>query len=156
MSSKPARKQARTPGTRLWIQGLACGAALTLATPATVLALLLLAPSLAALLLDAEPGRPCGRTTLLAGAAAAIAPVFRLWSSGGPVGGALVTASDPQLLLACWLAQAGAWLATQMTPLVIRLVLETNAAAQTARLRRQRASYEKDWGVPPVEETPPN
>lgn len=134
----------------MWIQGLACGAALALATSATVLALLLLAPAFAALLLEAEPGRPCGRTTLLAGTAAAINPVFSLWSSGAALGGALAAASDPQVLLGCWLAQAGAWLATQITPLVIRLVLDTNAAARAARLRRLRADYEKNWGIPPA------
>ena len=135
----------------MWIQGLACGAALTMAAPATVLALLLLAPALATLLLEAEPGRPWGRTTLLAGIATAISPVFTLWSSGAPIGGALVAASDPGTLLACWLAQAGAWLATQIVPLVIRLVLDANASARAAQLRRLRASYEKDWGIPPAE-----
>lgn len=151
MNPKAARKATRGLGTRTWIQGIACGAALTLATPAAVLALLLLVPSLAALSLETDPGRPCGRTTLMAGIAAAINPVFSLWSSASPIGAAMAMASDPQILLTCWLAQAGAWLAQQLAPLIIRLILEANATAHAARLRGQRTELERDWGVPPAE-----
>jgi uncharacterized membrane protein YbhN (UPF0104 family) len=144
-----ARARARSLRSTTWLQGLACGAVVALATPCAVLGGLLLAPGFAALVLDGEPGRPTGRATLLAGGAAAAAPLLGLWQSGANVAGALDAASNPRVLLTCWLVQAGAWLLAGITPLLIRLALDAHAAAQAARLKAERTRYEEDWGIPP-------
>jgi hypothetical protein len=143
------RSARRGPGSTTWLQGLACGAVVALATPCAVLGVLLLAPGIAALAADGEPGRPTGRATLLAGGAAAAGPLIELWQSGVGVGGALDAAANPRILLICWLVQAGAWLLSGILPLLIRLLLDARAAARAARLKAERTRYEEDWGVPP-------
>jgi hypothetical protein len=147
VAAKPARGRA-VPG---WLLGLACGAAVTLATPSAVMAGLLLAPGLMALVLDREPGRPAARAALMCGAAAAAVPVLGLWQSGLGVAGAVTAASDPEVLAGCWAAQAAGWLVAQLTPLLVRLGLDAAAAATAVRLRAERARYESEWGIPPAE-----
>jgi hypothetical protein len=135
----------------MWLQGLACGAVVALATPVAVLAALLLAPGFAALLLEREPGRPAARLALLCGAAASAAPAVGVWQAGLGVAGAVTAAADPPVLAASWAAQAAGWLLAQLAPLLVRLALDAHAMANTARLRAERARYESEWGIPPAE-----
>jgi len=153
-SSTPATESpppARRHGSGLWWQGLVCGAAVTLATSCAVLAALLLAPGIAALVLEREPGRPAARVALICGVAMAAAPLVALWQSGQDVGGAMNAASDTAVLAGCWAAQGGGWLLAQLTPVVVRLILEAHARTQMALLRAERARYEDEWGIPPAE-----
>ena len=46
-----------------WLQGLLCGAMVTLATPTALLLGVILGPALLAVLLDHEPGRPRAYST---------------------------------------------------------------------------------------------
>ncbi len=145
------KRGGRAGGSALWLLGLACGAAAALLTPEAVLALLLLAPTLAAALLEREPRRPLARVTLLCGGATAIGPVVTLWQGGRGLAGALALASSPHTLAACWAAQAGGWLLGQIIPIGLRLLLDARAAATSARLQGRRRALEDEWGVPPRE-----
>ncbi len=151
MNGQATERASRGPGAAGWLQGLACGAVVTLATPSAVLGGLLLAPGFGALLLDREPGRPAGRVALLCGAAMAAAPVGALWQAGLGVGAAVTAASDMSVLAGCWAAQGAGWLVAQLAPLLLRLILDAHAQASMARLRAERARYETDWGIPPAE-----
>jgi hypothetical protein len=150
MKAKAAGRGARGPSSTVWLQGLACGAVVALATPMAVLGGLLMVPSFGALLLERRSARLAARVALLCGAAAAAAPLATLWQSGLGVAGAVAAASDPAVLAGCWAAQAGGWLLAQLAPLLMRLVLDARAAATAARLRAERARYEAEWGIPPA------
>lgn len=143
----------RGPGAAMWLQGLACGAVVALATPCAVLAGLLLAPGIGAFLLEREPGRPTARVTLLCGAAIAAAPVAALWQSGQGVGGAVAAASDPAVLAGSWAAQGAGWLMAQLFPVIVRLILDAQARTRMAGLRAERGGYEEEWGIPPRAES---
>ena len=151
MSGEAAERAPRGPGTAVSLQGLACGAVVTLATPSAVLGGLLLAPGVGALLLDREPGRPAARVALLCGAAMAAAPVAALWQAGLGVGAAVTAASDMTVLAGCWAAQGAGWLLAQVAPVLLRLILDAHARTTMARLRAERARYEADWGIPPAQ-----
>jgi len=147
---KARAAKARGPGSTLWLQGLACGAVVALATPLAVMGGLLLAPGIGALLLERRAVPLAARVALLCGAAAAAAPLAALWQSGLGVAGAVTVASDPAVLAGCWAAQAAGWLATQLAPMLVRVALDLRAAATAARLRAERARYEAEWEIPPA------
>ncbi len=147
---KARAAKARGPGSTLWLQGLACGAVVALATPLAVMGGLLLAPGIGALLLERRAAPLAARVALLCGAAAAAVPLAALWQGGLGVAGAITAASDPAVLAGCWAAQAAGWLATQLAPMLVRVTLDLRAAATAARLRAERARYEAEWEIPPA------
>ena len=144
------RGSARGPGSTVWLQGLACGALVALATPVAALAALLMVPSMAAFLLEHPASRVAARVALLCGLAAAAAPLAALWQSSQGVGAAIAAASDGGVLIGCWAAQAAGWLLTHLAPLLTRLALDMYARTVAARLRAERAHYEAEWGIPPA------
>jgi hypothetical protein len=150
MKPRRGRGSARRPGSTLWLQGLACGALVALATPVAALAALLMVPSLGAFLLEHPASRVAARVALLCGLAAAAAPLAALWQSGQGVSAAVAVASDTGVLSFCWAAQAAGWLLAHLAPLLTRLALEWHATALAARLRGERARYEAEWGIPPA------
>ena len=119
MASKVARRAAG-PAVKgrsmLWLQGMACGAVLTFATPAAMLAAGLLAPALLALAADRRPGRPILRAVLLYGCAVALAPLWHLCLSGDTMDTALVMVSDMTTLATAWLAAAVGWALCEILP----------------------------------------
>lgn len=149
-ASTPARR-----GSLIWLQGLACGALLTLATPTAVLGGALLAPGLLALALDRAPGRPVARTVLLFGLAATVHPLWTLWRSAGSVASALALAQDVSGLAAAWAAQGAGWLLTELVPLMVRVGLEAATAARFVRLKAQRNSLCEAWGFPSTPDDTP-
>lgn len=150
MKARAAARPAHGLGSAVWLQGLACGAVVAMATPTAVLGGLLLVPGIAALLLERRAGRPAARVALLCGAAAAAAPLIALWQTGLGVGSALAAASDPAVLAGCWAAQAGGWLLAQLAPVLLRLAFDAHAATIAARLRSERARFESEWDIPPA------
>lgn len=129
----------------VWLQGMACGAVLMMATPSALLAMILLLPSLAAAIADPAPGRPSTRAVILFGLAAASPAFAALWRGGHDVARALSLATEVTVLARCWSVQAAAWLLTQILPLLFRLALEANASRQTAQLERLRQAHEAEW-----------
>jgi hypothetical protein len=136
-------------GSLLWLVGLGCGALATLATPTAVLAGCLLAPGLLSLVIDQLPGKPTARAVVLFGLAATAQPLATLWHTGHQIGAALDMAADTGTLATAWVAQRGAWMLCELTPLIVALSMEAVSRARAARLRSVRAGYEEQWGLPP-------
>ena len=151
---KPAK--AGASASRVWLQGLACGALLMLSTPTALLGALLFAPSAVAALLDGSTGRMATRPMLLWGAAASIRPMVVLWTGVHSNAQALALAGDVQVLGLAWAAQAGGWLVAEILPLFIAIGLNTAAAAQTLRLRHERRRYAAEWDLPDISPDEPD
>lgn len=146
MAGRPAAKPGRS---LVWLQGLACGALATLATPLAVLLGVLLLPGLCVLLIDRMPGKPVARTMLLCGAAASVFPAWRLWDHGLTMENSLDLLSDVLTLGLAWAATAAGWLLAEVAPIGVHLVLEGTARQREGELRAARARYEAEWGLPP-------
>ena len=131
----------------VWLQGLACGAVVTLTPGFALLLGALLAPGVLALLLDREPGRPMARAVLLLGLATCVMPVETWWANGQTIRAALGVLSGIQVLGTAWSAAAAGWLLAELAPLVSRLVLDAMARSRTARLQAERAALVEAWGV---------
>lgn len=139
-------RAAKRQHSLIWLQGLGCGAVVTLAPGFAALLGLLLAPGLVALPLDRQPGRPVARCLLLTGLAACVQPVQVLWSNGQTLSAALALLSDFQVLGTAWSAAAAGWLMAELAPLGSRLVLEALARSRIARLRARRQTLIDAWG----------
>jgi len=140
--AKPATARG---GALPWLQGLACGAvAVALPALAAVLAVLL-APALIALLLDRQPGRPVARCLVMAGLAAGIPALRRAWEAGLGADAAEALLADPMTLGTVWSAAAAGWLAAELAPLAVRVVLEGWARVRIARLRAEAAKLAETW-----------
>lgn len=136
----------------VWLQGLGCGAVVTLAPGLAVLLGLLLAPGLLAMLLDREPGRPMARCVLLTGMATCVQPIEALWTNGQTLTAALGLLGNFQVVGTAWSAAAAGWLLAEVAPLGSRLVLEALARTRAARLRAEREALVEAWGFDAVKE----
>jgi hypothetical protein len=90
----------------VWLQGLLCGAMVTLATPTALLLGVLLCPAVLALVLDRQPGRPKARGVALFNMAAAVDPLRTLWMSGHSMSNASALLGDMRILGTAWSAAA--------------------------------------------------
>lgn len=144
MARKTARPASR-PHSMVWLQGLTCGAVVTLAPAIALLLGVLLGPGLLAMLFDREPGRPVARSVLLCGVAASVQPLRTLWADQS-VDAALSLLGDVQTLGTAWSAAAAGWLMAELVPLGARLVLDALAHGRAARLRVERAKLVETWG----------
>jgi hypothetical protein len=133
----------------IWLQGLVCGALVTVATPTALLIVGLFAPVVVAYYLDRVPGRPVARTVLLFALAGGIGTLRALWGAGHSLSIALALLADPAALLPAWSAAAAGWLLAEFSPILVRVGLELASRARIARLRAARARYEAEWGLPP-------
>jgi hypothetical protein len=131
----------------VWLQGLACGAVVTLAPATALLLAVLLAPGGLALVLDSQPGRPTARTVLLCSAAAVVEPVRALWAAGHTADAALALLGDLGVIGTAWSAAAAGWLLVELAPIGARIVLEAQGRARSARLRAARARVAAEWGA---------
>ena len=154
MARAKAAAPAKTKGSWGWMQGLVCGAVVTMATPSALLIAVLLAPSGLAFILDRTPRRLLTRPVFLLGLATAAQPMLLLWRAGHSLDAALGLVTDPSVVVLAWAAQASGWLLAEMLPVVIGLVMQGSAAARAARLRAARRSYEEQWDIPPREDAP--
>jgi hypothetical protein len=132
----------------IWLQGLVCGALVTLATPTALLLGVLLGPALLAITLDREPGRPRARSIALCSMAAAVDPLRTLWTAGHSVATAIGLLT-PTTIATAWIAAAGGWLLADATPMAVRIALEALSVARTAQLRTERARLVEAWGLEP-------
>jgi hypothetical protein len=131
----------------IWLQGLLCGAMATLATPTTLLLVVLLAPSVLALLLDRKTGKPTARSVALANMAASVGSLHGLWTAGHTMAVAVGLVSDPAVVAAAWSAAAGGWLLAELAPIAVRAALDGWSAARATRLRAERARLSAAWGL---------
>lgn len=131
----------------IWLQGLLCGAMVTLATPTALLVGVLLAPALVAVALDHEPGRPRARSIALCGMAAAVGPLRTLWTTSHSLATATALLGDVRVIGTAWSAAAAGWLLAEITPIAVRAVLEALGLGRAARLRAERARLAETWGL---------
>lgn len=148
MNAKPPRRRG---SSWIWLQGLASGALLTLATPLALLLGALLLPGLAMLLIDRHSGKPIARAMLFAGAATCLGPVQALWTAGMSLTAALDILADVSTLGGAWAAAALAWLAAELAPLLAGALAEFSWRRRDAELARRRRELEEEWGLPPAE-----
>jgi hypothetical protein len=130
----------------IWLQGLLCGAMVTLATPTALLLGVLLGPALLATALDRQPGRPRARSIALCSMAASVGPLRTLWMGGHTMSIASALAGNTRVVAAAWTAAAAGWLLAELAPLGVRMALEALSIARAARLRAARARLVEDWG----------
>lgn len=152
--AKPAKSHdadAATPRSLIWLQGLLCGALVTLATPTALMTGALLAPAYLVYRLDHQPGRPVARVVLVCALAGSVYPLRALWGGGHGMKLAVAMLGDVWTWIPAWAAAAGGWLLAELAPLGIRLGLELAASARAARLRAQRSRLESEWGLPAAE-----
>jgi hypothetical protein len=134
-------------GSTLWMQGLACGALVTLATPTAVLAGVLLVPTFVVAAIDRADGKPVARAVLLYGLAGLALPLVGLWTGGHSMDQSIGLVTDPAVVAIAWAAQAAGWLTAELAPLAVRLLLDLKTAAHMAKLRNERAALAADWGT---------
>jgi hypothetical protein len=147
-SSGAARRTAgRSSGSWRWLQGLGCGALITLAAPTALLGGVLLAPALLAWVMDGVPNRPVAKPILLFGLAAAAQPIAALWHLGHGFHAALTVLDQPTTLAACWAAQAGGWLALELVPVGLMTALDRMAESRAARVALRRAAFMDEWDI---------
>jgi hypothetical protein len=127
-----------------------------LATPTALLAAVLLAPTALAMVTDPAPGRPTGRTVLLFGLAASVHSFAMLWHASGSMDGALRIATDVTSPALAWAAQGAGWLLAEAMPVVLRIALDTAAAARLMHLRQQRAVLAEEWNLPVPQDAKPS
>ncbi len=138
----------------VWLQGLACGALATLATPLAALLAVLLLPGFLVLLIDRVPGKPVARAMLLCGAAASVAPARQLWDHGLSMDNSLDLIANMLVVSGAWAAAAAGWLLAELAPVVVLLVLEATTRRRLAELRGARARLAADWGLAAAEDDP--
>ncbi|HUB14284.1 MAG TPA: hypothetical protein VMB34_20195 [Acetobacteraceae bacterium] len=129
-----------------WLQGLGCGAVVTLLPAMALLLGVLLLPGGLALLYDRQPGRPVARTVLLCGTAAVVAPVLGLWNAGNTVDACLGLLGDLRVVGTAWSAAALGWILAELAPVVALVVLEATTQARAAGLRSEREKLKAEWG----------
>ncbi len=142
------------PRSLIWLQGLLCGALVTLATPTALLIGVLFLPALIASALDRQPGKPIARSIALFGLCGIVGPVLNLWAAGHRIAAAITLATDPDNLLLAWGAAATGWVLAELAPVAVRAALEALALSRAVRLRAERAGYESEWGFAPLSEAP--
>jgi hypothetical protein len=139
----PARTR---PHSMIWLQGLLCGAIVTFAPPTALLMGILLGPTLLALLLDRQPGRPKARSVALFGMAASIEPLRSLWANGHTMS-VVPSLLGLRVVGMAWAAAAAGWLLAEVAPVAVRATLEALSVSRTVRLRALRARLTEEWGL---------
>lgn len=130
----------------VWMQGLLCGALVTLAPPTALLLGVLLGPALLAMVLDGQPGRPRARSIALCSMAASIGPLLILWTGQG-MATATALLADLRVTGAAWSAAAGGWLLAEVMPIAVRATLEALSMSRASQLRMARARLVEEWNL---------
>jgi hypothetical protein len=134
----------------LWLGGVGCGVLVTVAGPMALLLGVLLGPVALARILDPRSGRQAMRPMLLCGLAATLYPLFGFWRDGHSMDVAIGLVTDVRVVAAAWAAEAAGWLMAELLPIVVLLVIETNARGRGAALRAARARHEAEWEIAPT------
>ena len=130
-----------------WLQGLACGAVVCLATPTAVLLGALLFPGMVALPFDREPGKPVARAMLLCGAAFGSPAMQELWARGHTISLSIELLQAPGTLAWAWAGACAGWLVREGAWLAARMVGELTVAREHAALMAERAKLQLEWSI---------
>lgn len=147
MSRKAGVKAGGRTSSLIWLQGLLCGALVTLATPVAVLLGVLLVPAIGVASLDRLPGKPRARTAFLFAAAWCVGPVRILWGNGGDLAMATRLVTDPEVVGQVWLAAGGGWLLAVLAPRGVGAVLGISDQVRRRRLKARRERLRAEWGM---------
>ena len=131
----------------IWLQGLLCGALVTLATPTALLLAVLLGPALLALFFDRQPGRCVARSVALCSMAVSVDPLRQPWGAGHTMSAATAILANLHTVGVAWTAAAGGWLLAEIVPIGVRAMLEAMTISRAARLRAARARLVEEWGL---------
>jgi hypothetical protein len=137
----------RPKGSYTWLQGLACGALLAFAPSFALLLTVLLAPAIAALVLERRPQRPVTRAVLLASGAFTLGPVWRLFVGGQSLAAALDLLADPVVIALAWLAGACGWALCVVLPVLLQAASDARAAARIAALKAEAEALRAAWDL---------
>jgi hypothetical protein len=132
----------------LWAQGLVCGVLLTFAAPTVLVVGVLLAPAIACAAAERGPGGGATRGVAMAGAAASLGAVWRLWQGGDRMDEAWALLCDPATLVLAWGAGACAWAGCQVLPVLLRTGWDLREAARGRAIEAELARCRAEWDVP--------
>ena len=124
-----------------------CGAALTFATAATLLAAILLAPAVIAAVSERNPAKPITRAVTRMGLTFSAAPVWHVVQGGNSIAASLDCLADPAVLATAWLAGACGWALCEMLPVLLTGASEWRAAAAMAKLTAELEAEKREWGL---------
>ncbi len=145
-AAQPGVRQ-RRGGSMMWVQGLACGALLTFATPTALLLTILLAPAILCLL--ANPG--CERGLLRAVAssciAGSLAPLWHLWVGGGHMDDVALVLASPATLCIAWGGGAAAWSLCQILPVIVQAAWDGREANRTNAIQAELEGLGQEWSL---------
>jgi len=145
----PARNGANPGGRRLWrslsvIVLLLPAAAVLL--PTTLVLTVCMMPTLAAWLVDRQPGRALATSVCLLNLAGSLPGVIGVWTAGHDVAAAQWVLSDAVTWLAAYGAAAVGWLLFAVLPPVLRSHHARGTARRVRQLQKKQEALEKDWG----------
>jgi len=145
------RAMARAPRRHslVWLQGLGCGAVVTLVPALALLLGVLLLPGVLAVLYDRQGGRPVARTVMLCGTAASVPTMLALWGAGNSVDACLALLGDLRVVGTAWSTAAAGWILAELAPVAVWAVLEAITRTHAARLRAERQKLAEEWGNEP-------
>ncbi len=139
-------------GSRMWLQGLVCGALLAFAPAMALLLAVLMAPAMASMAADLEKSRGTTRSVTIACAAGALAPAWHLWLAHDEIGATLVLLSDPLNLLLAWGGGASAWALCQVVPALLQSVWSVRETVRSHKIQAEMKQIREEWHL---EEPPP-
>lgn len=136
---------AKGAGSKMWMQGLGCGALLTFAAPTALMLGVLLAPAVLCLVVEPGPDRGQPRAVALGCAAASFGPVWHLWLAGDTLAQTFASLADLQTIILAWGAGACAWALCQVLPVVVRSGWDMAAGKKIREIEAELAQCQKDW-----------
>ena len=144
-----ARNGGNPGGRRLWrslsvIVLLLPAAAVLL--PTTLVLTVCMMPTLAAWLVDRQPGRALATSVCLLNLAGSLPGVIEVWTAGHDVAAAQWVLSDAVTWLAAYGAAGIGWLLFAVLPPVLRAHHGRSTARRVRQLQKKQEALEKDWG----------
>lgn len=129
-----------------WLQGLACGGAISVATAPVMLVLVLLAPGLMSHAVEQRTGKPVSETMILLGVATIFMPLRVLWESGHSIDAAMSILTNPYYLGLSWTAGCAGWLAETIGQIAAVQASELSNRQYVSALIRERSQLIEEWG----------
>lgn len=147
--SQPRQAEAAGSGRRIWrtlatLVFLLPAAAVLL--PTTLVILVTMLPTLAAWLVDRQPGRALAVSVGLLNFAGSLPGVLEVWTNGHDVAAARWVLSDAGVWLAAYSAAGVGWLLFIVLPPMLRAFYARSTARRIRALQRRQEQLEKDWG----------
>ena len=114
--------------------------------PTTLVLTVCMLPTLAAWLVDRQPGRALATSVCLLNLAGSLPAVIEVWINGHDVPAAQWVLSDAVTWLAAYGAAAVGWLLFAVLPPTLRSYHARSTARRIRQLHKQQETLQKDWG----------